>query len=89
MMPLPTTMTPKVCERCQLGIFVNENGSLYEDVARRRYHTKESCLAVRLGALLKVAKMVQSDLKACAGHVSIAVEAELDDAIIAAEVEVD
>lgn len=39
-----------------------------------------------LDPILRVAKMIQRDLKADAGHVSIAVEAELDDVLIAAEI---
>ena len=49
-MPLPRTMTSKVCGDCRRTIFVNENGSLYEDVTRHRYHTRERCLAIQLQA---------------------------------------
>jgi len=48
-------------------------------------HTNLDCImGLRLAydSLLKVAKMVQRDLKADFGHVSVAVEAELDDAIM-------
>ena len=51
-MPLPRTMISKVCKACQRTIFVNENGSLYEDVARRHYHTGETCLALQVKRLL-------------------------------------
>lgn len=48
MSPLPRTMTSKVCSKCQRTIFVNENGSLYQDVGRSLYHTEERCTAIRL-----------------------------------------
>jgi hypothetical protein len=38
------TMRPHKCASCGRDIFENENGSLYEDLERHRYHTKESCL---------------------------------------------
>jgi hypothetical protein len=47
-------MTSKVCGGCRRTIFVNENGSLYEDVTRHRYHTKELCLAGQLARLRPV-----------------------------------
>lgn len=44
----PKTMTSKICENYQLNIFVNENGSFYEDIHRNRYHTIEYCLTRQL-----------------------------------------
>jgi hypothetical protein len=38
------TMRPHTCASCGRDIFKNENGSLYEDLKRHQYHTKESCL---------------------------------------------
>jgi hypothetical protein len=48
------TMTPKVCACCRQDIFVNENGSVYEDDRRMEYHTPERCLARRLHGLERV-----------------------------------
>ncbi len=46
--PNRRSMTSKVCDGCKRTIFVNENGSLYEDVHRRQYHTIDRCLANQL-----------------------------------------
>ena len=42
------TMTSKVCKACQRTIFINENGSRYEDAHRRNYHTDACCLTIQL-----------------------------------------